>query len=353
MKKNVVLLFGGRSSEYEVSLSSASGALENIDTEKYDVTTIGITREGSFYLYEGGVSLIREDRWLGEGRVYPVTLDLARGVFAADIGGVIREIKPDAVLPMVHGKNCEDGKLQGMFALAGIKVAGCGCTSSAICMDKEFTKAIIRDRTDIPQAKAVVIKAEDYNSGDTVLRYRERCEAELGYPMFVKPANAGSSVGVSKVKSAADFEKAVTKAFHEDEKLLVEECIVGREVEVAVLEEGGKYYAAHPAEIDPGSSEFYDYETKYISDASSFYLPARVTEEEQDRVRAHAIEIFKTLGCRGLSRVDFFCVGGGKFVFNEINTLPGFTPISMYSKMMINDGISYTELLSRLIEGAR
>ena len=352
MKKNVVLLFGGRSSEYEVSLSSSSGALENIDIEKYDVTKIGITREGGFYLYEGDVSLISEDRWFEEGKTYPVSLDLAKGVFTADVNGVKREIKPHAVLPMIHGKNCEDGKLQGMLALAGIKVAGCGCTSSAVCMDKEFTKAIIRDQTDIPQAKAVIIRSEDYNAG-TAESFRERCEAELGYPMFVKPANAGSSVGVTKVKSAADFEKAVLNSLHEDEKILVEECIVGCEVEVAVLEEGGKYYAAHPAEIDSGSSEFYDYETKYISDVSSFYLPARVTEEEQDKVRAYAVEIFKTLGCRGLSRVDFFYVGGGKFVFNEINTLPGFTPISMYPKMMINDGISYTELLSRLIEGAR
>lgn len=352
MRKNIVLLFGGRSSEYEVSLSSASGALENIDGEKYDVTTIGITRDGGFYLYEGDVSLIREDRWLDEGKTYPVSLDLAKGVFTADVGGDVIEIKPDAVLPMIHGKNCEDGTLQGMLALVGIKVAGCGCASSAVCMDKAFTKAIVRDQTNIPQAKAVVIKAEDYTDG-TSQYFRERCESELGYPMFVKPANAGSSVGVSKVKSAEDFEKAVLSALHEDEKILVEECVVGCEVEVAVLEEGGKYYAAHPAEIDSGSSEFYDYETKYISDVSTFYLPARISAEEQDKVRAYALEIFKTLGCRGFSRVDFFYVGGGEFVFNEINTLPGFTPISMYPKMMINDGISYTELLSRLIEGAR
>ena len=348
MKKTVILLFGGRSSEYEVSLSSAFGALENIDTEKYNVVKVGITREGKFYLYEGENSLIPQDKWLAEGKCTPISLDLAKGCFTAGD----REIRPDAVLPMIHGKNCEDGTLQGMLTLMKIPVAGCGCTSSAVCMDKAFTKAIINSETKINQAKAVVIRAEDYTP-DTVNTFREKCERELGYPVFVKPANAGSSVGVTKVKNAQDFDKAVKTALHEDEKALVEEFILGKEIEVAVLEEHGKYYAAHPAEIDHGSAEFYDYETKYISDASSYYIPARIPEKEQENVRAQAMEVFKALGCRGFSRVDFFYSEEGGFVFNEINTLPGFTPISMYPKMMVNDGISYKELISRLIEAAR
>ena len=180
----------------------------------------------------------------------------------------------------------------------------------------------------------------------------EKAEKKLGYPMFVKPSRAGSSVGVSKVKSADGFDRALLTALGEDDKVLIEEAILGVEVEVAVLEEKGRYTVAHPAEIDSGSAEFYDYETKYVSDASSFYLPARLSAEKQDEVRGYAQAIFKALDCRGYARVDFFYTPEGEFVFNEINTLPGFTPISMYPKMMINEGISYGELLDRLIKAA-
>lgn len=346
MKKTVMLMFGGKSSEYEVSLSSAYGAMENIDRERYNVITTGVTRDGRFYLYEGENELVRDDRWESEGKTTPLSLDLAKGVFVAGE----REIRPDVVMPMMHGKNCEDGKLQGMLALMNIPVVGCGCTSSAVCMDKAFTKAVVASETDIKQAKTVFVNEIDYNA-DTAEGYRLRCEAELGYPMFVKPANAGSSVGVTKVKSADGFDAAIRTALHEDGKVLVEECIVGSETEVAVLEEHGRYYAAHPAEIDHGNAEFYDYEAKYKSDDSTYYLPARLSESEQDEVRREAIEVFKALGCKGYARVDFFHVSDG-FIFNEINTLPGFTPISMYPKMMINDGISYREILSRMIEAA-
>lgn len=348
MKKTVILLFGGHSSEYSVSLSSAYGALENIDTERYNVVKVGITKDGSFYLYEGENELVRDDKWFADGKITPLALDLAKKTFRAGD----REIKPDAVLPMIHGKNCEDGTLQGMLALMEIPTAGCGCTSSAVCMDKAFTKAVISSDTEINQAKAVVIRAEDYTA-ETAEGIREKCESKLGYPMFVKPANAGSSVGVTKVKSAADFDASVKTALHEDDRVLVEEFIDGREIEVAVLEEHGKYFAAHPAEIDHGSSEFYDYETKYVNDASSFYIPARISEEKQEEVREAALCVFKALGCRGFSRVDFFLDKNGRFVFNEINTLPGFTPISMYPKMMMNDGISYKEVLTRIIDSAR
>ena len=347
MKTTVILLFGGRSSEYEVSLSSAYGALENIDTDKYNVVKVGITREGEFYLYEGDNSLIPSDKWNEERYCTPLSLDLVKGCFKAGE----REIHPDVVLPMMHGKNCEDGTLQGMLTLMRIPTAGCGCTSSAVCMDKAFTKSVIKSETNINLAAWLVIRAEDYTPENAV-SFRESCEKKLGYPMFVKPANAGSSVGVTKVKNAAEFDGALKKAFHEDEKVLVEECINGREIEVAVLEEHGKYFAAHPAEIDHGSAEFYDYETKYVTDASSFYIPARISDDKREEVRGDALEIFKSLGCRGFSRVDFFYSEERGFVFNEINTLPGFTPISMYPKMMINDGISYKELLTRIIEAA-
>ncbi len=347
--RTVVVLFGGKSSEYEVSLSSASGVLANINREKYRVLTVGITRNGRFYLYEDDLRKIADDTWT-EGVKFPLSLDLSDGTLTVNRDGVIEKIRPDAVLPVIHGKFCEDGTLQGLFAVAGIPVVGCDCQSSAVCMDKAATKSIVAMETDVRQAKAVVVKAADVTDEVAVDAIRERAEAELGYPMFVKPARAGSSVGVAKVKSAETFASALRAALAEDGKVLIEEAIVGTEVEVAVLEENGICFPAHPAEIDSGSAEFYDYETKYVSDASTYYLPARLTEAEQDEVRAKAVAIFRALDCRGLSRVDFFHTPEGEFVFNEINTLPGFTPISMYPKMMINEGIGYGELVDRLIQ---
>lgn len=351
-KTTVAVLFGGQSSEYEVSLSSASGVLDNIDTEKFTVLTVGITREGRFFLYTGDRKNIADDTWHKDAEhLLPLAADPGNKRFTAVKDGRTIAVTPAAVLPMVHGKHCEDGTLQGLFELVGVPFVGCDCTSSAVCMDKAFTKAVVKTETDIRQAESVTLRAADVND-ETIERIREKCEKKLGYPMFVKPARAGSSVGVSKVYDSGSFAGAVTKALREDSKILVEEAIKGREIEVAVLEENGKYTVAHAAEIDKGGADFYDYETKYISDVSSYYLPARITDEEMKTVRENALTIFKTLDCRGLSRVDFFITDGGELVFNEINTLPGFTPISMYPKMMINEGISYKEVITRLIESA-
>ena len=352
MKKTILILFGGKSSEYEVSLSSATGAIENMDMDRYEVRLCGITREGRMYWFEDDPAMIAADTWQS-GKKYPLSVDFSDGTVV-----VLRESGPehvriDAVLPMIHGKFCEDGTMQGLFAVAGIPVVGCDCQSSAVCMDKAAAKAIVAGETSVSLARAVVVKADAVRGAGDLQRIREEAERKFGYPMFVKPSRAGSSVGVSKVKSADTFDEAVRAALREDTKVLVEECVVGREIEVAVLEEHGVYTVAHPAEIDTGSSEFYDYETKYISDASSFYIPARLSPEKQDEVRRYAEEIFRALDCRGFARVDFFFRDkDGTFVFNEINTLPGFTPISMYPKMMVNDGISYPDLLSRLIESA-
>ena len=351
MKKTILILFGGKSSEYEVSLSSATGAIENIDADRYDVRLCGITREGRMYWFEDDPAMIAADTW-ESGKKFPLAVDFSDGTVLVTRDCGPEHIRVDAVLPMIHGKFCEDGTMQGLFAVAGIPVVGCDCQASAVCMDKAAAKAIVASETSVRLAKAVVVKADAVRNGDDLLRIREEAERKFGYPMFVKPSRAGSSVGVTKVKTADRFDEAVRAALREDTKVLVEECIVGREIEVAVLEEHGKVTVAHPAEIDTGSSEFYDYETKYISDASSFYLPARLSPEKQDEVRGYAERIFRALDCRGFSRVDFFCTESGEFVFNEINTLPGFTPISMYPKMMVNDGVSYRDLLTRLIESA-
>lgn len=353
MKKIICVLFGGKSSEYEVSLSSAHAVLSNIDSSRYEIVRIGITKDGKWYHFDGDLDAIRTGTWCSDtAALCPVHFSPNEGMLqflpAENGKAPISPIRPDAVFPVLHGKYGEDGAIQGLFAVCDIPVVGCGATSSGVCMDKAFTKSVILADTDIPQAAAVCARIADKDDMDAL---RRRCEEKFGYPMFVKPCAAGSSVGVSKVKDASHFADAVEKAFAEDSKILIEKAIVGTEVEVAVFESHGKYFTARPAEIDLGSSEFYDYETKYISDASGYYLPARLTEEEEKAVQAYALTIFKALDCRVFSRVDFFHTADG-FVFNEINTIPGFTPISMYPKMMMQDGMSYAELIDKILEAA-
>lgn len=348
MKKKVLVLFGGKSSEYEVSLVSANALLSNIDKEKYDVIKAGITKDGKWFLFEGTNEEIKSGEWVNKSCRYPLTFSLDNGEakLICEKEGGKEEICPDVVFPMLHGKYGEDGQIQGVFSLMGIPLVGCAHASSAVCMDKAFTKSIVND-TEIRQAKAVVIR-----QGDDIAAALEKAKKEFGFPMFIKPACAGSSVGISKCKTEEDFEKNVISALAEDKKVLVEEFIKGREIEVAVMEVNGEYTVSVPAEIDLGGSEFYDYDTKYVSDNSSYYIPARIPGEKADTVRRYAEKIFRFLDCRGFSRVDFFYTEDGDFVFNEINTIPGFTPISMYPKLMMNEGMSFDVIIDRLISSA-
>ena len=341
--KKVLILFGGVSSEHEVSLVSAAGVLANIDRTKYDVIPVGITKDGAWRLMDG--KPITEDA-LSDASLPSVAVDPGRHGIIILRGDKCDYVKVDAVFPVMHGANGEDGTMQGLFAIAGIPCVGSDCEASAIGMDKAATKAVL-NQAGIRQAEAVVLESSDIHNDGTA----EMLESALGYPMFVKPSRAGSSVGISKVKTPSELIPALEEAAAHDTKLLIEKYIKGREIEVAVLEENGSLTVSVPAEIDPGC-EFYDYDAKYNTDTSSFYIPARVSEDEAADVRALAARIFTLLGCSGLSRVDFFIRPDGEFVFNEINTLPGFTPISMYPKLMQHAGLSYTELISRLIEAA-
>lgn len=353
MKQNLAILFGGKSSEYEVSLSSAFALLENINKEKYNIFKIGITKEGRWYLFEGSNEMIRDGSWCADEKALAKVIvspdNPSKTIIFKKPDGDASHVVLDAVFPILHGRFGEDGKIQGLLSVCGIPVVGCGCTSSAVCMDKALTKSIINEYGIVRQAKAVIAKKSDGKTTDEIL---SEAEKKIGYPMFIKPASSGSSVGCSLVKTKEDFLPAVKKAFSEDFKIMIEECITGRETEVAVLEENGKYTVSLPAEIDVGSSEFYDYETKYVSDVSSYYIPARIPDEKIAEIRNKAELIFRALDCRGISRVDFFYTESGEIVFNEINTLPGFTPISMYPKLMNHAGIPYDELIDRLIEGA-
>lgn len=348
MKKlDLILLFGGRSSEHEVSRRSVYAVYSNLDGEKYNVSLVGITKEGKWYLYKGDPAAIPDGSWEKDPAcLTPITPDVggqSRAFLVLD--GSAKVLPADVIFPVLHGAEGEDGKLQGIFDAASIPYVGCGCTSSAVSMDKSITKAMI-DRTSVPQVPSLTVLATEDRSA-----LLARIEAAFAYPVFVKPANAGSSVGASKAEDRASLAVALDVAAKEDSKIIVEEFVRAREVEVAVLG-NEEPEATVPGEIAPGS-DFYDYDTKYNSDTASYYIPARLPEEMLETIRAYALTVYRTLGCRGLSRVDFFVRDDREIFFNEINTLPGFTSISMYPKLWGAEGTSFSALLDRLIELAQ
>ncbi len=349
MKKiNFCCIFGGQSSEHEVSLCSAYGVISNTDKEKYNLYTIGITKDGQWFLYTGDKENIKSGQWendLSNKFSAFLTPDSTLCVIKPEKN---EYIKIDVLFPVVHGAYCEDGRLQGLLDMYGVKYVGPGCAASAVCMDKAFTKQILTSHG-IPQANAVVITKDDLS--DDLSFLPENIGRVMGYPVFVKPANAGSSVGVSKVASEEQLIPALEKALKEDSKALIEEFIDGREVEIAVMGNGRNILTSSTGEIDPGA-EFYDYETKYKTDTASYHIPARISKEQTEELTGYAKTIYTVLSCKGLSRIDFFVCDDGRIIFNEINTLPGFTPISMFPKLFGHIGISYSELIDKLIEFA-
>lgn len=338
------LIFGGASSEHEVSLLSVSSVLANIDREKYEIYRIGITKEGQMFYYTGEDCRIAKNEWQGADCV-PCVLSPDR----THHGFVILKEQPeivslDCVFPVLHGKNGEDGTIQGLFTMAGIPFVGCGQLASAACMDKVTTHTML-DKAGVLGAKWRSVTAYEY--AKDAQSFLEEVEHALGYPCFVKPANAGSSVGVTKATDREALEKAMELALFHDDKVIVEEMIVGREIECAVLG-NEEPIASCLGEIAP-SNDFYDYNAKYIDGKSLTYVPARVTEKESDEIRKIAVQAYKIMGCAGFSRVDFFLCENGEILLNEINTIPGFTSISMYPQLFVESGVPYSELIDRLI----
>ena len=349
MKKlSVCVLFGGMSPEHEVSLRSAESVLNNLNKEKYNIFPVGITKDGDWVLYGGtDYSKLPNGEWLHCEANRRAALSPVRGQGLLSFEGdcVVRE-RIDVVFPVLHGENGEDGAMQGLLQLAGIPYVGPNVAASATCMDKTLTKLVI-DCAGIRQAAWQLVKAQELAVNPEAVM--DAVEKHFSYPVFVKPAGTGSSVGVAKAKNREALLAALQNAAKFDRKVLVEEFINGHEVEVAVL--GNDAPAASICgEIDSGT-EFYDYDAKYISDCARLYIPARIDEQTAESVRDTAIRAYQALGCRGLSRVDFFVTyEGNEIVFNEINTIPGFTSISMYPKLFAASGIPYSELLDRLLE---
>lgn len=346
-KLSLAVIFGGVSSEHEVSRMSVTSILENLSNERYEVHMVGITKEGRWLLYTGPVEDILSGAW-EQGPVTPAFLSPDPSVhgLVALRDGKAETIHVDVIFPALHGKNGEDGTIQGLFQLSGIPYVGCDTESSAICMDKAVTHSLLSS-ADIEQAHYLWFYADRFDAApDTI---KNKIQARLDFPVFVKPSNAGSSVGVSKVERPEDLDQAIRKAAREDKKVVVEEGITGQEVEVAVL--GNRDCDASLVGEIGASAQFYDYDDKYINGTSQLYIPARIPEEVSEKIRQTAVRAYRLLGCSGLARVDFFVTAGdNRVILNEINTLPGFTSISMYPKLWMAMGLSYGELLDKLIE---
>jgi D-alanine-D-alanine ligase len=354
-KLRVAVLFGGRSGEHDVSVMSARGVLNAIDKDKYDAVPVGISREGRWLPPPRTAALLTGTPAGAEGRGPASTALLAdphapamvtlAGPDGPDGGDDALRQRFDVVFPVLHGPFGEDGTVQGFLELADIPYVGAGVLGSALGMDKVKMKELLRYHG-LPVADWVAFRRWQWRDDrDAVLS----AAAAFGFPCFVKPANLGSSVGVSKAHDAAELPTAIAEAFGHDEKILVEPFVDGREIEVAVL--GNHHPQASVAGEVVSSNEFYDYRAKYLDGRSELFIPAPVDDAVADRLRALAVQAFLALECAGLARVDFFLRRqGGDILVNEINTLPGFTPISMYPKLWEASGVSYTELIDRLLQ---
>jgi len=346
-KLRVGVIFGGKSAEHEVSLQSAKNILDAIDKEKFDVTLLGIDKAGQWHINDASNFLLNAENPAlialnhSNKNVALIPGQEKQQLIAADGAGALGQL--DVVFPIVHGTLGEDGSLQGLLRMANIPFVGAGVLGSAVSMDKDVTKRLLRDAGLAIAPFVTLTRANRHQYG-----FAQLTEA-LGLPLFVKPANQGSSVGVSKVHDLAEFEQAIALAFSFDHKVLVESAIVGREIECAVL--GNDRPQASVCGEIVLSDEFYSYDTKYINEqGAQVVVPAALDQATSDKIRDVALQAFKALDCLGMARVDVFLTPDNQVIINEINTLPGFTNISMYPKLWGASGVSYTQLITILIE---
>jgi D-alanine---D-serine ligase len=340
---NIAILFGGCSPEYNVSLQSAHSVIQHIDTDKYMPVLIGISPKGGWYRFDGDMEKIASDTWCNPPDCLPAAISPNHEahtllVFHPD---KIVKLPIDAAFPVLHGKNGEDGTIQGLFEAAGIPLIGCGTLSSALCMDKDRAHKLAHAAG--VQVPASFILEKNMGAG-IALAQAER----LGYPLFVKPVRAGSSYGITKVAGRRDLPAAMELAFEYDNEAIMEENITGFEVGCAVMG-NGRLTVGEVDEIEL-SDGFFDFTEKYTLKNSAIHVPARISKEKAEEVKQTAKVIYQALGCRGFARVDMFLNADGKIIFNEVNTIPGFTSHSRYPNMMKAAGISFEQVISRVIE---
>lgn len=341
----LAVLFGGCSPEYGVSLQSAHAVLTHLDPAKYEPVPVGITRDGRWFWYSGGYDALLDDTWHTRHCV-PAVLSPNRdfhGLLLLESAG-LSSLRLDAAFPVLHGKNGEDGTLQGLLELAGIPLVGCGVLSSALCMDKDLAHRVAA-AAGVPTPSWTVFQAgEDFS----LLRRRA---AGLSLPLFVKPARAGSSFGVTRVSALSELFAAVSAALEFDNKVVIEEEVPGFEVGCAVLGRGRELFAGRPDEIELRGG-FFDFTEKYNLITSKIHTPARVSPETERAIQDLAKRVYRALECAGLARVDLFLTPDGRLIFNEVNTIPGFTGHSRYPAMMAAAGLPFPRLLDRLVETA-
>lgn len=344
-KKTVAVIFGGQSSEHEVSRTSAVLMLNALDKEKYQVLPVGITKKGQWLIYNGPVEHVKTGEWEKYGVPVSLSPDATKKCFLKIVNDTVKEIPVDVVVPVLHGAWGEDGTIQGLLEMAQIPYVGCGVLASAVSMDKVFTKLIAKSMR-IPQAKYLWVHKMDL--AEKREKIMDQVEKKLGYPCFVKPSNAGSSVGISKAKNREQLSQALDHAAGYDRKVIIEEAIDAREFECAVM--GNEEIMVSGMGEVLSAAEFYDYDAKYNNNESRTVIPAEIEEEKVEEMRRIARKIFRAVDGSGLARVDFFVDRKtGKVLFNELNTMPGFTPISMYPMLWEAAGMSNREMMDRFI----
>jgi len=344
MKKTVAVIFGGCSPEYPVSLQSAYSVIDNIDREQYTPVLLGITRDGAWYRYYGDLSGLADDTWQAHDCV-PAILspDRAKRAVVEFTDTGVKETRIDLAFPVLHGQNGEDGTVQGLIALAGIPLVGCGVLASALCMDKDRAHRLV-SLAGVKVPRSVTLTEYD----DPMLP--RKAADELGYPVFVKPVRAGSSFGITKVTAPSQLNSAVQLAFLYDDRVIIEQAIEGFEVGCAVL--GVHSLTVGAVDEIELSSGFFDYKEKYTLETSEIHCPARIDDDTARRVQETAQVIYRALDCQGFARVDMFLTPEREIVFNEVNTIPGFTTHSRYPGMMRHAGLGFADIIARLLREA-
>jgi D-alanine---D-serine ligase len=341
-KKTVAVLFGGCSTEYEVSLQSAVSVIRSMDPGKYHIIMLGITRQGGWKRYNGPAEQIEDDTWTSHPSCVPAFISPDRathGLLILEEGRAVT-VPVDVAFPVLHGKHGEDGTLQGLLEMAGIPCVGCGTLSSSVCMDKDIAhRLVLLSGIKIPES---IVLYPGWSSGEL-----PKITGRLRYPLFVKPANAGSSYGITKVLRPDELSPAVEAAARHDRKIVVEQAVDGFEVGCAVL--GNDVLTIGEVDEIELSHGFFDYTEKYTLKTSKIHMPARIDPDTALRVKKTAAKIYRTLGCRGFARVDMFLTPDKEIVFNEVNTIPGFTSHSRYPSMLKGIGMSFREIVDALI----
>ncbi len=338
-KPTVAVIFGGESSEYEVSLSSAYSVLSHIDYERYNVIKIGITKGGKWFLYEGDTSHILNDTWHKINKNKELFIDINNGCFLVDE----KPLLINKILPVLHGEYGEDGRLGALFEILKIDYAGCKFFGSAISMDKDVTK-LIAEREGVKVAKWLTVFENDLKNEKRLLSSVKK----IGYPVFVKPSRGGSSVGVSLAKNEKELIPLIKRALTVSPKALIEEKIVGTETEISVIFKKGKPFFSTLGQIKY-KTEFYDYDAKYNSSEIDYIIPAVVTKESEKKLRQYAKKLCRALEIKDLCRMDFFVTSSQDVIFNEVNTFPGFTGISMFPKLLLGDGLTFKNIINYIL----